>query len=87
MVRDAVKKPLPKDAPVPGAFRMADPVETELEPKKGAAQKATAPAAPAPVVTAPTQDVPPAEADSLTGATATPTADAAAGDEANKGEA
>jgi len=34
MVRDAVKKPLPKDAPKPGKFREAAPAEAAAE--KGA---------------------------------------------------
>lgn len=37
MVRDAVKKPLPKDAPKPGKFRVAD--EGQAAPAEAAAQK------------------------------------------------
>jgi large subunit ribosomal protein L3 len=85
VVRDAVKKPLPAEAPLPGAFRMADPVIAGdvVAGDVGAGETPRAAAEPVP----PTQDVPQAEADSLTGATHTPTADAAAADEANKGEA
>jgi len=43
-VRDAVKKALPKDAPKPGKFRLAEAAETKSEAKPDAAP---APAAPA----------------------------------------
>ncbi len=46
MVRDAVKKALPKDAPKPGKFRLAD------EPNKKPEAKAEAPAAEAPATEA-----------------------------------
>ena len=38
MVRDAVKRALPKDAPKPGKFRLADTAETKSEAKPDAAQ-------------------------------------------------
>ena len=37
-VRDAVKKPLPKDAPKPGKFRLADEA-APAEPHEAAAEK------------------------------------------------
>ena len=37
MVRDAVKKALPKDAPKPGKFRLAEVAETKSEAKPDAA--------------------------------------------------
>ena len=45
MVRDAVKRALPKDAPKPGKFRLADTAETKSEAKPDAAQAPAAPAA------------------------------------------
>ena len=45
MVRDAVKRALPKDAPKPGKFRLADTAETKSEAKPDAAQVPAAPAA------------------------------------------
>ncbi len=36
MIRDAVKKPLPKDAPTPAAFRKADGAAAAAEAKEGA---------------------------------------------------
>jgi large subunit ribosomal protein L3 len=37
-VRDAVKKPLPKDAPKPGKFRLAETEEAQAAPKSPPAQ-------------------------------------------------
>jgi large subunit ribosomal protein L3 len=45
MVRDAVKRALPKDAPKPGKFRLAETTETKSEAKPDAAQAPAAPAA------------------------------------------
>jgi large subunit ribosomal protein L3 len=49
-VRDAVKRPLPKEAPKPGAFREpgAAPIEAKLEPQPEAKPAAKAEAKPAP---------------------------------------
>ena len=44
-VRDAVKKTLPKEAPKPGKFRVAEAAETKSEAKPDAKQAAAAPAA------------------------------------------
>ncbi len=57
MVRDAVKRPLPKEAPQPGAFRM---LSEEPEPKPEPAPKTEA--APAPKVEAKTEKKPEAKA-------------------------
>jgi large subunit ribosomal protein L3 len=45
MVRDAVKRALPKDVPKPGKFRLAEAAETKSEAKPDAAQAPAAPAA------------------------------------------
>ena len=82
LVRDAVKRRLPDGVPTPGAFRMPEPGEAPVVEELTPNQAETA-NTPAPVETA----APAAEADSLTGATATPTADAAVSEETNKGEA
>jgi large subunit ribosomal protein L3 len=44
-VRDAVKRALPKEAPKPGKFRLAEAAETKSEAKPDAAQAPAAPAA------------------------------------------
>jgi large subunit ribosomal protein L3 len=43
-IRDAVKKPLPKEAPKPGKFRLAEAEEAEAAPAVGAAPAAETPA-------------------------------------------
>ena len=44
-VRDAVKKTLPKEAPKPGKFRLAEAAEAKSDAKPAAEQAAAAPAA------------------------------------------